>query len=165
MVPCCTHLWLLPEFASNSLEIIWVIVQVKKASAQSFCPAFSGVVAELLVPRLYANQRRFVSCLCVHCWFCGPSLCFAEHSYVAQAGLKSPTLFSHLTAKAAPVSNTSSLLSSYICSGPGCKDGSRSKKMVGQSVCPSLYSLSCPSFADHLGVLCCSVPCVMSDIE
>lgn len=59
--------------------------------------------------------------------------------------LKSLTLFSPLTAKAATVSNTNSLLSSYICSGQGCKDGSRSKKDVGQSfvpLCTVTYVLS-----------------------
>lgn len=79
--------------------------------------------------------------------------------------LKSLTLFSPLTAKAATVSNTNSLLSSYICSGQGCKDGSRSKKDVGQSFCPSLYSNLCLVLDFLLTWEHRNVPCIMSNTE
>ena len=36
------------------------------------------------------------------------------------------------------------------------------KKYVGQSVCPSLSSMCCPSFSDHLGPVCGCVPCILS---
>lgn len=104
--------------------------------------------------------RGSMFCVCVLALW--PLPLFFRTLLCCKCRLKSPTSFSHLTAKAAPVSNTNSQLSSYICSGQGCKDGSR-KKMGGLFV--PLYSMSCPSFPDHLGALCGSVHCIMSGIE
>lgn len=66
-----------------------------------------------------------------------PSRGFTEQSLCCTCRLKSLTLFSHFTAKAATVSSTNSLLSSYICSGQGFKDGGR----------------SCPCFSCSLGFM------------
>lgn len=112
---------------------------------------------------VHANQRRYVCpCLCVqHIVASMPLL----QSLYWTCRLKSLTLFSPLTAKAATVSNTNSLLSSYICSGQGGKDGSRSKKDVGQSFCPSLYSNLCLVLDFLLTWEHRNVPCIMSNTE
>lgn len=89
-----------------------------------------------------------------------PSLVFTEHFLYCTCRLKSLTLFSHWTAKAAPVSNTNIQLSSYICSGHGSKNDGRSKNnnICGPvCVCWSLHRVSCPALCIHLGALCCSL--------
>lgn len=76
---------------------------------------------------LFLKSRRacksevcFISACTACCWLSSPSLCFCWALLCCTCRLKSPTLFSHLTAKAARVSNTNSELSGYICSGQGC---------------------------------------------
>lgn len=132
------QLCLLPEFALNSLQINWRLQKKKRLFSIHVQPltgcgtAFSSV---FLKPGCACKSGH--ACMCDTLLPLCPSLGFTEQSLGCTCRLKSLTLFTPFTAKAATVSNTNSLLSSYICSGQSCKDGCRSKQKK-RAVCPSL---------------------------
>lgn len=138
---------------------------MKKAFSQSFS-SLRQVVGELSVYSLFLKPTRICKseevCLCVRHIVGSMALPFVFLN----------TLMLHMQVKVP-----------YLVFPPDCKGSSSfqykqptlllhllriaadQKKWKGQSVCPSLYSMSCPSFSDHLGELCGSIPCIMSYIE